>query len=270
MQRSLKGTKLARSRTAKPLEGKKATRMGSLADRTPWRRATGEFALIVIGVLVALGLESWWRDIGDRRDEVRYLAALQEELSSNLGGVEQSLANRARAQAALATAIALLEARLHADSAEAFIQGLMNGSVYESVPLVNDAVFQDLNTTGSFRLIRDDELRRGIRYEYGRLAATWTRLARAQLSLNRGLGSLVARHVPQGVLRRPTPLEVFVSPPGADLGDVAQAIARDPMLQSEINLTAFTLESELGYLNEAQHILQEYQVLLDSAAVRIR
>lgn len=237
-----------------------------MADRGGLKRATGEFALIVIGVLVAFALESWWSGVGERRDEVRYLAALQEELTLNLRGVEQSLANRARADSSLAVAVRLLDSGVYADSAREFIQGLMNGSVYESVPLVNDAVFEDLNATGSFRLIRDENLRRGIRYEYGRLAATWTRLARAQASLDRGLGALIARYVPTGVLKRPTPLEVVVDSADAGLPDVATAIARDPMLRPEINLTAFTLESEQGYLNEAVQILQDYQVLLDSAS----
>ena len=48
-----------------------------------FRDAVRDLVVVVVGILVALWLESWWQDLGDRREEQQILEDLREEFAAN-------------------------------------------------------------------------------------------------------------------------------------------------------------------------------------------
>ena len=55
-----------------------------------WRYAFGELALIVIGITIALGFNSWYAGIDDRRDEIAYLRRIRLSLEDDLRRLSNS------------------------------------------------------------------------------------------------------------------------------------------------------------------------------------
>ena len=94
------------------------------------------------------------------------------ELESYIAEMEPSVANNASAHGALERASHILRDDQHADSASAFIAGLVVASTWFPVPGVSTAVFDDLVSTGNIRLIRDDGLRTTVVEAYSPVKST--------------------------------------------------------------------------------------------------
>ena len=58
---------------------------------TKVRRAAGEFAVIVVGVLVALWLDAGWAWLQDRQDERALIADLRSDFEANRAALRQVL-----------------------------------------------------------------------------------------------------------------------------------------------------------------------------------
>ena len=162
-------------------------------------RASAEFALIVLGVLVAFAVEGWWTNRQDRQAESEYISDLYDELERNVGALVGVDSLRAAAEVSLENALQLLEAGRHRDSAEVVVLGLVRGGFFVSIPRITDAVFRDLQNSGRLQLVRENDLRRGIMDHYGRLDATLVRMTGTQEDIHSGLAALLARHIPPGV-----------------------------------------------------------------------
>jgi hypothetical protein len=64
-----------------------STRLGLAASSLPWKRLLAEFAVIVAGVLIALGVDSWW----GRRQELRWAEEYLEQLLVDFQETERRL-----------------------------------------------------------------------------------------------------------------------------------------------------------------------------------
>ena len=60
----------------------------STTSKPQWPRLVSEFFVIVLGVLVALGVDSWASSSSDRRLEREYLGRLLEDVTYDLGELE--------------------------------------------------------------------------------------------------------------------------------------------------------------------------------------
>ena len=78
------------------------------------RRTTGEFALIVLGVFVALAAESWWSERQDRRFERELRDDMAAEFETNIRILEADLAANDTSQARMAFFDELTDADLQA------------------------------------------------------------------------------------------------------------------------------------------------------------
>jgi hypothetical protein len=58
--------------------------MTSSRSRIPWPRLVAEFLVIVVGVLVALGVDQWVQDRQDRALEAEYLERLLADVRYDL------------------------------------------------------------------------------------------------------------------------------------------------------------------------------------------
>jgi len=66
-------------------------RLLRLRSSVPWKRALGELALIVGGVLIALALDSWWQGREERDRETAYLHQLLADLQETQSRLEESV-----------------------------------------------------------------------------------------------------------------------------------------------------------------------------------
>ena len=135
-----------------------------------WQYAMGEISIIVVGILIALGLDNCNTSRVAAHLERDYLTRLAADLrrdtamfaftDSLLDGKEQ----------ALAAVDSVLSGELPLRDTVAFLQAVARSSnLGWNQPRVRPITFQDLLSTGNLRLISDLELRSGI-VEYYRSA----------------------------------------------------------------------------------------------------
>jgi len=56
-----------------------------------WRTALGELIIVIVGVLMALAIDSWWEDRENRLEEAEHLAVLKIEAEQNLAELYATL-----------------------------------------------------------------------------------------------------------------------------------------------------------------------------------
>lgn len=121
-------------------------------------RFVGEFAVIVIGVFVAVAAESWWSEREDRGYERDLREDMVAEFEANLRIVETDLAANDTAQARIASFVDLEERELLSMSSEdltATIGGWLSWSGFD--PEMGSA--QALVESGNIGAIGDRQLR---------------------------------------------------------------------------------------------------------------
>ncbi len=136
------------------------------------RRDLREVVLIIVGVLVALGANSWWQQRQERAAERRILTEMRSTLAVDLASVRQSLAGLRAVHDKVARLRAALRARpAYADSLDALL-----GEAYQTgeTTVPNAAVYETLKARG-LDLVSDDSLRYQISYAYetGRTSLAW-------------------------------------------------------------------------------------------------
>ena len=200
------------------------------------RRGLAEFALIVAGVLVALGLEGAWATRQDRVNEADYLVDMLQEPRANARTVREVLQVSDAKRAALARALSLLAPEVPQDSAAAFLEGLLQGSGIAVVPQLRRAVFEDLQGAGRLSLIRDDVARRQIIDHYSFTAAMMERQARWEGAIDPRLHSLASRNAPAGTVLQSGPRIRVLNDPqsAASIQQAVRELSSDPTLRFEI------------------------------------
>jgi hypothetical protein len=143
----------------------------------PIQRATFEFVIIVMGVLAAFAVENWRESRAEAALEAEYVERLLsdvaldiETLQFTLGLAEQKIGG-------------LREVRNwnrnNPPSPEHLVKILSRSlNLGWSLPRLNTATFEDLNSTGRLGLIKDIELRRAILDYYRNLSNARERLER--------------------------------------------------------------------------------------------
>jgi hypothetical protein len=115
-----------------------------------------EFTVIVLGVLVALGFESWREDLADRALELEYLERLHSEFDVDAVRIASAIEARAIQQSHLDAAMVVLK-----DSGAGTDEDLL--SVFMASRSVWSrqigATFEELFGTGRLRIVSNPELR---------------------------------------------------------------------------------------------------------------
>lgn len=136
-----------------------------------WRRLAAEFVVIVVGVLVALGVDAAW---GARQDRVRgatYLRQLQADLSTRADALAEAISVDQRARDGADRALAALNASPlpPADSLATWITAATNSSAAFYPTMGTVTVLVD---SGELRLIRDEDVRRKVLQYHSGVAST--------------------------------------------------------------------------------------------------
>ena len=124
------------------------------------KRVLAEFLLIVSGVTVALGAESWWSGREARVREQVYIAQLREDAAQTSRRLAAAIAQEEMqlgAKTAIRDAL-LLGHPIPVDSAQAWLVD-RRGSMYYSDPRVLDGTLVALVESGDLGIVRDNALR---------------------------------------------------------------------------------------------------------------
>lgn len=233
-----------------------------------WSRVVVEGIVIVTSIVLAFGVQAWWEYRQDRVAEAEYLAAIRDELLLNLSGLEGNTGITETADEALTRADRILEKGQDRDSALVFVSSLLIGAQI-GPPRVATSVFDELTSTGRIVVIRDLGLRRAMLEHYARTATTLDRMARSRERYNPRLASVVARHLPYGVLVGRGPRVLDFQFEASDLNDqalkaAAQSLATDPALVDEMQAESAMHVDQVFYLAQYHADLLEALQMLEA------
>jgi hypothetical protein len=130
------------------------------------KRLTGEFFLIVMGVVVALAIDRWVQAIDDNRSERDYLERLATDVRANQTRFEGMLSDWEAAQQAASDLLAAIEDPSVTPSSVGLLVAVARAGATNTA-WFRDASFQDLAATGNLKLIRDPELRTALIQHFG-------------------------------------------------------------------------------------------------------
>ena len=136
-----------------------------LRNLAQWRYAVRETALIVVGVLIALGVNAWWGQRQDRSDERRYLGQLRDDALANESILQSSLAEDS---ASLDALIRFGDALTTGRMPERPAMEIFDLALRYSDPRPVLGTLDHLIQSGGVELIRDDPLRSSL-LEYASL-----------------------------------------------------------------------------------------------------
>jgi hypothetical protein len=133
-------------------------------------RLLAELAVIVLGVLIALAVDNWWTERGERAEEAEILRALADDLESSKDLLAEALERQGR----LLQDIRVLSGGSFGEASELDDAGL-NRMVWRALwemfldTPVEMSAYEEIKNSGRLRLLEDPELRRSLA-KYDRLS----------------------------------------------------------------------------------------------------
>ncbi|QBA64614.1 DUF6090 family protein [Muriicola soli] len=120
--------------------------------------ALGEIILVVIGILIALQINTWNTQRIDRAKEQEYLLNLVEDIKAQQILVNDQINHEKKMRLQVEKALVHLNSEsINADTVNKYITNITRKSF-----VVNDPTFQDLKSSGNILLIRNNALRKKI------------------------------------------------------------------------------------------------------------
>jgi hypothetical protein len=231
-----------------------------MSDRTWIRRALAEFVAISVGVLLALVANSSWEARSDRARAAEYLTAVLDEIHRNTEILSGTANDAMAANRRLERSSHILTSGLLADSASGFVAGLVGAVTFIPSPVLSRAVFDDLVSTGSLRLLGDDNVRRAILEAYALMAVEVDRMRIGQASISPGLDALISRYLPPNTITRTGRYNIVISDTPTDqllVRRAAAAIAADADFLGELNAEYRRLERARQQIVTFQEVLRQ-------------
>ena len=120
--------------------------------------AIGEIILVVIGILIALQINTWNNANLDKHKETEYLNNLIEDLNRQKDLIDEQIVHETTMRLNCEKALRNLNSNnINGDSISVYLQGVTRKSL-----VINDPTFQDLKNSGNLLLIKDNDLRKKI------------------------------------------------------------------------------------------------------------
>lgn len=133
-------------------------RIGTALRGRDWTAIAIEFAVVVLGIFVALQAEDWNQERTNRQLERVYISRLADETRANLGSLKQhEQIFEDKVQFILSLPDLHLDETIQRDP-NAFIYQLDNSS-YVAIPDLRSETYDELESSGRLALLRDAELR---------------------------------------------------------------------------------------------------------------
>lgn len=132
-----------------------------------WRRLLAEFFVIAVGVLTAMAVDNWNDTRRERVLEAEYLVGIAADLEATRRYLQFSLEAAQENQAALYALIAIAQGD-PPPSAARLTEDLIRAT-YLGLPRASSITLDELISTGSLRLIRDQAFKRRLAEFYQRI-----------------------------------------------------------------------------------------------------
>lgn len=138
-----------------------------------------ETLVVVLGVLIALGLNDYWIAREERALELQYLKRIHTDVSTDIEQIDfwvgEQLQRKLRALNAVAPIVRGTQPV--PEDVESFLRNISLGGIggASSTHWVADTTFEDMKSTGSLRLIRNADLRTNIARYYDEFDALYVR-----------------------------------------------------------------------------------------------
>lgn len=152
------------------IEGVQIQRIADLVSAEKLRWLFAETLVIVLGVLIALGLDDYRTNQYERRLAIDYIQRIQNDLSRDLDYIDRIWVQRLKIKRESLEAIAPVIRRQVQlpDDVEEFLTLVARGGIAgtSAASWYTDTTFQDMRATGNLRLIKDPEIRAEISRYY--------------------------------------------------------------------------------------------------------
>jgi len=127
-----------------------------------WRRSLrwflAEFLVVVVGILVAMALNSWYQGRQDASNERDYLQRLSRDLQGTIDSLQEARAFEQKQFDDGIFASRALAASTHPSNAEAVATALSHLAERRTL-LLRNTTYLDMLNTGNLRLVHDTKLR---------------------------------------------------------------------------------------------------------------
>jgi hypothetical protein len=133
-----------------------------------WTYAIGELLIVTAGVLIALAANQWNLDRLDRAEEVLIIERLLSDLESDLGNLDEASNMLEKKEESLQRIYSILASvNKKPDDPAEFLGDIIAGANYGwNQPVARRITFDEILSSGKFRLIRKPELREMIAAYY--------------------------------------------------------------------------------------------------------
>ncbi len=135
-----------------------------IGSRAGW--LLSETLVVVLGVLIALGLNDYWTDRAERALELQYLKRIHEDVIADAEVIDSWYGDTLQTKVHALEAIAPI---VHGqepvpEDVESFFKNVIDGGIggTSATRWFTSTTIEDLKSTGNLRLIRDVDLRRNI------------------------------------------------------------------------------------------------------------
>jgi hypothetical protein len=135
-------------------------------SRSALTRLGGEFFVIVLGVLVALGVDSLWEERGERAREAEYYRAISEELARDTLQYASAIRFIERSIEASKHVIAGLKGELSSYRAERPLAQSLVLAGWVNYPDWASGTIDELINSGEIRLLRNAGVKRAVLAHY--------------------------------------------------------------------------------------------------------
>ena len=129
-----------------------------MKGQIPWARVLAEGAVIVVSILLALGVEAWWAEGQERREEQETLNGLEADFAANLTQLEEVIRIHEWARAAVAELQDMPAnevAALSSDSTGQYVRAFRAARSFDARDGTLDAVI----SSGRLGILTDTRLR---------------------------------------------------------------------------------------------------------------
>jgi len=132
-----------------------------------WFAVVVELLVVIVGLVAAFQVDRWWEDRASRRSEAEYISRLVADLEEDVPALEFAV-SLAQVRLDFADHLAeVVEDPSRALERPTYFLAAVVQAAYTYTPSLASHTFEDLRSTGNFKLIRDADIRRELRTYYG-------------------------------------------------------------------------------------------------------
>jgi hypothetical protein len=132
-----------------------------------WTALASELVIVVVGIFIAIQADRWWEQQDDLRQEQLYIERLAEDIERDIANISYAIELAAfRLEFADLLIAAAINPEISQNEPEKFLAAV-HQSAFTYTPALSSDTFEELRSTGSLGLLRDEKLKAAL-FEYYR------------------------------------------------------------------------------------------------------